>query len=92
MLKTRVYDSDMSRRKSYILAIQGRLSVLFYVNCNDYVLLEINKHINYISSFRYVMIITESYEDILNGILKLYTSSPRIIRNREIRFGIWVAI
>lgn len=88
MLKTRVYDSDMSRRKSYILAIQGRLSVLFYVNYNDYVLLEINKHINYISSFRYVMIITESYEDILNGISEIiyelssyYSESRNSIRH-----------
>lgn len=88
MVKTRLYDSDMSRRKSYVLVVQGRLSVLFYVNYNDYILLEINKRVNYISSFRYITIITESYKDILNGILKLYTSSPHIIRNREIRFGV----
>lgn len=88
MVKTRLYDSDMSRRKSYVLVVQGRLSVLFYVNYNDYILLEINKRVNYISSFRYITIITESYKDILNGILKLYTSSPHIIRNREIQFGV----
>lgn len=64
MVKTRVYDSDMSRRKSYVLVVQGRLSVLFYVNYNDYILLEINKRVNYISSFRYITIITESYKDI----------------------------
>lgn len=36
-----------------------------------------------------MIIITESYEDILNGIVKLYASSlSHINRNREIRFGI----